>query len=370
MSIENRKAEHIRIALAKEVSSGIDTGLDDVKLIHNAVCEIDFEEIDTSVTVMGKRLRLPLIIEAITGGTREAKRINMGLAEVAESEGIGIEVGSVRATLEKPSLIDTYSIVRDRAPNTLVISNIGAVQVARHGLDYALKAMQIIDADSLAIHFNKVQELAMPEGETCFKGYGEHILELSKKLGEKLCLKETGAGFSGEAARIVESWGVKWLDVAGAGGTSWYAVEYYRAKNKGGDKASLLDKSLWDWGVPTAVSIVESKICTGLRIIASGGIRTGVDAAKSIALGASCTGMALPFLKAFTKGGVEEARRLVRSFELTLKSTMFLVGARNLEELSKIPIVVKGVTAEWLKQRGLLEKLLKGRRLIDEPGRC
>ncbi|MEM3712136.1 MAG: type 2 isopentenyl-diphosphate Delta-isomerase [Thermoproteota archaeon] len=366
MAIEDRKAEHIRIALTKEVSSRIGTWLEDVELIHNAVCEVDLEEIDTSIAVMGKRLRLPLIIEALTGGTPEAKRINMGLAEVAEAEGIGIGVGSVRAALEKPGLTDTYSIVRERAPKALVISNIGAVQVAKHGLDYALKAMQIVDADSLAIHFNKLQELVMPEGEVCFKGYGEYIAELSKRLGEKLCVKETGAGFSGEAARIVESWGVKWIDVAGVGGTSWYAVEYYRAKKKG-DKANLLGEAFWDWGVPTAVSVVETKICTRLRIIASGGIRTGIDAAKAIALGADCTGMALPFLKAFSKGGVEEARRLVRSFELALRFTMFLVGARNLNELGKIPIVVRNRTAEWLKQRGLLNRLLEGRRLFDEP---
>jgi len=367
VAIENRKAEHIHIALTKEVSSRIGTGLEDVELIHNAVCEIDLGEVDTSVVVMGKRLRLPLIIEALTGGTREAKRINMGLAEVAESEGIGIQVGSVRAALEDPRLVDTYSIVRDRAPNALVISNIGAAQVAEHGLEYALKAMELVRADSLAIHFNKLQELVMPEGETRFKGYGQHIAELSKRLGEKLCLKETGAGFSCEAARLAESWGVKWVDVAGVGGTSWYAVEYYRAKKKGGDKASLLDRRFWDWGVPTAVSIVESKTCTSLRIIASGGIRTGIDAAKAIALGASCTGMALPFLKAFSEGGVEEARRLVRSFELALRFTMFLVGARSIEELSKVPIVVRGRTAEWLEKRGLLNRLLKGRRLFDEP---
>lgn len=366
MNIEDRKAEHIRIALTEEVSSRISTGLEDVELIHNAVCEIDLEEVDTSTVVMGKRLRLPLIIEALTGGTSEAKRINMGLAEVAESEGIGIEVGSIRAALEKPSLIDTYSIVRERAPNALVISNIGAVQVAKHGLDYALKAMQVVDADSLAIHFNKLQELIMPEGENCFKGYGKYIAELSKKLGEKLCLKETGAGFSGEAARIVESWGVKWIDTAGVGGTSWYAVEYYRAKKKGVDKARLLGEAFWDWGVPTAVSIVETKMCTGLKVIASGGIRTGIDAAKAIALGADCAGMALPFLKAFSKGGVEEARRLVRSFGLALRFTMFLIGARNLDELSKVPIVVRGKTREWLEQRGLLNKLLDGRELFHE----
>ncbi|MDW8034136.1 MAG: type 2 isopentenyl-diphosphate Delta-isomerase [Nitrososphaerota archaeon] len=369
MSIEDRKAEHIRISLVKDVSSRIRTGFEDVELIHNAVREVDLEEIDTSLTVMGKRLRLPLIIEALTGGTSESKRINMGLAEVAESEGIGIGVGSVRAALEKPGLTDTFSIVRDKAPNTLVISNIGAVQVAKHGLEYALKAIEVVKADSLAIHFNKLQELIMPEGETCFKGYGKHITELSKKLGEKLCLKETGAGFSGEAAKIVESWGVKWIDTAGVGGTSWYAVEYYRAKKRGEDKASLLDEAFWDWGVPTAISIVETKMYTGLKVIASGGIRTGIDAAKAIALGAECTGMALPFLKSFLKGGIEETRRLVRSFELALKSSMFLVGARNLEELRKTPIVIRGRTAEWLGQRGLLSKLLNERGLFDEPRR-
>ncbi len=369
MAIESRKAEHIQIALTKDVSSRINTGLEDVELIHNAVREIELEEVDTSVVVMGKRLRIPLIIEALTGGTEGAKRINMGLAEVAESEGIGIGVGSVRAALENPCLTDTYSIVRERAPNALVISNIGAVQVARHGSEYALKAVEIVKADSLAVHFNKLQELVMPEGETCFKGYGEHIVELSKRLGERLCLKETGAGFSGEAAMLAESWGVKWIDTAGVGGTSWYAVEYYRATKKGGDRASLLDESFWDWGVPTAVSIVESRLCTNLKIIASGGIRTGVDAAKAIALGASCTGMALPFLKAFSKGGVEEARRLVKSFELALRFTMFLVGARKVEELAKVPLVVRGRTAEWLERRGLLNKLLKERRLLDESGR-
>jgi len=362
---EGRKAEHIRIALERDVSSRVTAGFEDVELIHNAVCEMDLGEIDTSVTVMGKRLRLPLIIEALTGGTREAKRINMGLAEVAESEEIGIGVGSVRAAMEDPSLADTYSVVRDRAPRTLVLSNIGASQLAKHGSQYALKTMEIVKADALAVHFNKLQELVMPEGETCFKGYARHIVELSKRLGEKLCLKETGAGFSGEAARLAESWGVKWVDVAGVGGTSWYAVEYYRGRGKSGSKASLLGKTLWDWGIPTAVSIVESKMCTqSLRIIASGGVRTGVDAAKAIALGASCVGIARPFLVSFLKGGVEEARRLVKSFEFALRFTMFLVGARSVEELGSVPLVVTGRTAEWLEQRGLLKKLLSGRRSI------
>jgi isopentenyl-diphosphate delta-isomerase len=368
VATESRKAEHIHIALAHDVSSRSTTGLEDVNLIHNAVREVDFNEIDTSVTVMGKRLRIPLIIEALTGGTREAKRINMGLAEVAESEGIGMGVGSVRAALEDPNMVDTYSIVRERAPNALVISNIGAVQVAKHGLDYAVKAIEVVKADSLAVHFNKLQELIMPEGETRFKDYAEKIVELSKRLGDRLCLKETGAGFSGEAAKTVESWGVKWIDVAGAGGTSWYAVEYYRAKKRMDDKASMLGEAFWDWGIPTAASIVESRICTSLSIIASGGIRTGIDAAKAIALGASCTGMALPFLKSFAKGGVEEVRRLVKSFELSLRFTMFLVGAKNLSELSRTPLVVGGSMAEWLEQRGVLRKLLSGRRLLDESG--
>lgn len=362
MATESRKAEHINIALARDVSSRVTAGFEDVELIHNAVCEVDLGEIDTSVTVMGKRLRVPLIIEALTGGTREAKRINMGLAEVAESEGIGIGVGSVRAALEDPRLVDTYSIVRDRAPNTLVISNIGAAQVAKHGSEYALKAIEVAKADSLAIHFNKLQELVMPEGETRFKGYGQHIVELSKRLGEKLCLKETGAGFGCEAARLAESWGVKWVDVAGVGGTSWFAVEYFRAERKGGEKASMLDKALWNWGVPTAVSIVESKLCArSLSIIASGGLRTGVDTAKAIALGASCAGMARPFLVSFSKGGVRETRRLVKSFELALRFTMFLVGAKNMRELGSVPLVIRGRTAEWLEQRGLLTRLLKER---------
>ncbi|MEM2050818.1 MAG: type 2 isopentenyl-diphosphate Delta-isomerase [Thermoproteota archaeon] len=364
MATESRKAEHIRIALEKDVSSRVSTGFEDVELIHNAVCEIDLSDVDTNVEVMGKRLRLPLIIEALTGGTREAKRINMGLAEVAEAEGIGIGVGSVRAAMEDPSLADTYAVVRDRAPSTLVISNIGAAQVAKHGSEYALKTMGIVGADALAIHFNKLQELVMPEGETCFKGVGSHVAELSGRLGERLCLKETGAGFSGEAARLAESWGVKWVDVAGVGGTSWYAVEYYRSRGSG-SKASMLGKALWDWGVPTAVSIVESKTFThSLKVIASGGVRTGVDAAKAIALGASCTGMAMPFLVSFSKGGVEEARRLVKSFELALRFTMFLVGARSIEELSSAPIVVRGRTAQWLEQRGVLARLLNGRRTL------
>lgn len=362
MTTESRKAEHIHIALARDVSSRVTAGFEDIELIHNAVCEVDLSEIDTSVTVMGKRLRVPLIIGALTGGTREAKRINMGLAEVAESEGIGIGVGSVRAALEDPRLVDTYSIVRDRAPNALVISNIGAAQVAEHGLEYALKAMEIAGADALAVHFNKLQELVMPEGETRFKGYGQHIVELSGMLGEKLCLKETGAGFSGEAAKIAESWGVKWIDVAGLGGTSWFAIEYFRAIKRDYEKASMLDKALWDWGIPTAVSIVESKMCAqSLKIIASGGIRTGMDAAKAIALGATCVGMARPFLVSFSRGGVDEVRKLVKSFELVLKSTMFLVGARSIEELGSVPLVVRGKTAEWLERRGLLERFLRGR---------
>ncbi|MGQ9478555.1 MAG: type 2 isopentenyl-diphosphate Delta-isomerase [Thermoproteota archaeon] len=363
----SRKADHIRIALTRDVSSRVSTGFEDVELIHNPVCEINFNEIDTSVEVMGKRLRLPLIIEALTGGTREAKRINMGLAEVAESEGIGMEVGSVRAALENPEVSDTYSVVRDRAPTTLIISNIGAVQLADKDLEYAMDAMRLVKADSLAIHFNKLQEAIMPEGEPVFKGYGSNIVELSRRLGDRLCIKETGAGFSCEAARLAKSWGVRWIDVAGVGGTSWYAVEYYRARERSDEKSSLLGGLFWDWGVPTAVSVAESKTCAPeLGVIASGGIRTGIDAAKAIALGASCVGIARPFLDSFMRGGVEEARRLVKSFELALRLTMFLVGSRSIRELSSVPIVVRGRTAEWLERRGFMH-LLAGR-MRCEPG--
>jgi isopentenyl-diphosphate Delta-isomerase len=348
-----RKADHIRISLKENVQARkTTTGLEDIYLIHKALPEIDKGRIDLSTTVFGHKFSAPLIVGAITGGTREALKINSTIAEAVEELGLGMGVGSQRAAIEDKKLEKTFAIVRKKAPTAFLVANIGGVQLVNdYGLKEAKKAIEMIGADAIAIHLNPLQEAVQPEGQTNFKGILEKISEITKELDKPVIAKETGAGIASEEAKKLEDAGVKGIDVSGAGGTSWAAVEYYRAKGKENSAQRRLGDVFWDWGIPTAVSVVEVSQTVNTHVIASGGIRDGIDIAKSVALGASLTSSSQPILEAAVEG-TTEAKMVLSSLTDELRTAMFLVGAESVKSLRKAPIAITGKTAEWLKIRG------------------
>jgi isopentenyl-diphosphate delta-isomerase len=348
-----RKADHIRISLRENVQARkTTTGLEDIFFIHKALPDIDKEKIDLSTTVLGHRFAAPLIVGAITGGTQEALKINATIAEAVEELGLGMGVGSQRAAIEDKKLEKTFAIVRKKAPTAFLVANIGGVQLVNgHGLKEVKKAIEMIDADAIAIHLNPLQEAVQPEGQTNFRGILEKMSEITKELDKPVIAKETGAGIASEEAKKLEDAGVKGIDISGAGGTSWAAVEYYRAKGKENSSQRRLGDVFWDWGIPTAVSVVEVSQTVNTHVIASGGIRDGVDIAKSVALGASLASSSQPMLETAVKG-TDETKNVLSLLMDELRTAMFLVGAESVKSLRKTPIVITGKTAEWLKIRG------------------
>ncbi len=348
-----RKADHIRISLNQNIQAGsVKTGFEDADLIHRALPEIDKERIDLSTKVFGHKFSAPLIAGAITGGTQEAMKINATIAEAAEELGLGMGVGSQRAALENRKLERTFAITRKKAPTAFLIANIGGVQLTnRYGLREARRAVEMIEADAIAIHLNALQETAQPEGQTNFAGILKKICEIAQELDTPIIAKETGAGIAAEEAKKLEAAGVKGIDVSGAGGTSFAAVEYYRAKGKKSGRTKRLGEVFWDWGIPTVVSVVEVSETVKVPVIASGGMRTGVDVAKSFALGASLASFSRPILEAAVKG-VKATCDTLSLLTEELKNTMFLVGANTIQKLHGTPIVLTGRTSELLRMRG------------------
>ena len=347
--ISDRKLEHLLICENYDVEfKNKTTGFEDIELIHNVLPEIDKNDIDLSTSVFGKKLDSPLFITAITGGHPAAKEINKQLAIAAENNGIALGVGSQRAACEHPELEDTYTVVRENAPDCLLVGNIGAPQ-----LNLAEKAVEILDADILAIHLNPLQESIQPEGDLDARGYTDLIAQITDSVKIPVLAKETGCGISAESAKILVDAGVDFIDIEGAGGTSWAAVETYRAEDR------YLGETFWDWGIPTAISTAEVVNNVNVPVISSGGIRTGLEAAKAIALGADAVGMALPFLK--NCSSQEALNTFVKRFNDSLRIAMFLVGANNIEELKQSRLVIRGKTREWLNERGINTKIYSRR---------
>jgi isopentenyl-diphosphate delta-isomerase len=342
--ISDRKLEHLLICENYDVEfKDKTTGFEDIELIHNVLPEIDKNDIDLSTSVFGKKLDSPLFITAITGGHPKGKEVNRQLAVAAENNGIALGVGSQRAACEHPELEDTYTVVRENAPDCLLVGNIGAPQ-----LNLAQKAVEILDADILAIHLNPLQESIQPEGDLDARGYTDLIAKITDVVDIPVLAKETGCGISAESAKTLVEAGVDFIDVEGAGGTSWAAVETYRAEDR------YLGEIFWDWGIPTAISTVEVTSAVDVPVISSGGIRTGLEAAKAIALGADAVGMALPFLK--NCASQEALNTFINRFNDSLRIAMFLVGANNIEELKQSNLVIRGKTREWLNERGINTK--------------
>lgn len=350
---EERKNDHINICLEENVyAKKITTGFEDVFLIHRALPEINKNDVDASTHFFNHAFTAPLIVTGMTGGTEKSLRINAAIAEAVEELGIGMGVGSQRAALENPKMERTFSVVRKKAPNAFVLANIGAPQIRKENcLSQVKRAIKMVDADALAVHLNPLQEAVQPEGETDYSEVLKNIGELTHNLDVPVIVKETGAGISAIDARKLVEVGVSGIDVAGAGGTSWAAVEYYRAKKCGDAFGEELGRSLWDWGIPTVVALVEVVQSVNVPIIASGGVRTGCDVAKSIALGASLAGFAAPVLSPSMKDSRFVRERLEHIVQ-QLKTVMFLVGASSIGKLKNVPVVVTGRTAEWLQARG------------------
>ncbi len=356
MSTSRRKIEHVRVCLEEEVESDY-TGLEDVMLIHRALPEIDFEDVDTSVEFFGKRLSFPFLVASMTGGHPETKEINANIAEAVEEAGIGMGVGSQRAAIEDESVADSFTIVREKAPKAFIYANIGAPQLLEMGAEIVDKAIEMIDADAVAIHLNYLQEAVQPEGDLKAKGCIEVIEEVCRSCSVPVIVKETGAGISREVAIMLKDAGVKVIDVGGRGGTTFAGVEVYRTSD---ELRRAIGLDFWDWGIPTAFCVVDcSRI---LPTIATGGIRSGLDLAKCVAIGAEIGSAALPFLKAATESS-EAVLKEIEYFRQGFATAMFLTGCRRVRELRSVKLFVSGRFREWLQFRKIdVERFERGER--------
>lgn len=334
--INQRKADHIKINLEQDVRSALTTGLEKFSFIHEALPELDLAEVDTTLNLFGKKLRAPILISSMTGGTEEAGTINLRLAEAAQAEGIAMGLGSQRAAIEHPDKAATFQ-VRKVAPDVLLFANLGAVQLNYgYGLDECRRAVEMIEADALILHLNPLQEAVQEGGDTNWKGLAKKIEKICKKIGVPVIAKEVGWGISKKTAKLLVECGVSAIDVAGAGGTSWSQVEMYRAPDEFTRK---LAASFIGWGIPTAESIqMVKKAAPGTKIFASGGIKDGLDIAKSIALGATLGGMAGQILKAAAVSA-EETVQALQLARRQIQVTMLNTGAGTLKELGMDKLV-------------------------------
>ncbi|HEX9677987.1 type 2 isopentenyl-diphosphate Delta-isomerase [Nitrososphaera sp.] len=345
--IKQRKKDGIEIPLHKDVQARTaSTYLEYVKLVHNALPELDYDDIDLSTTFLGHRFSVPLIIDSMTGGTDEATIINGRLGELAQQYGFGMGLGSQRAGLKSEELAATYSVARDNAPGAFLIANIGGAQLAKGlTIEEARKIVKMIGANALVVHLNPLQELVQPEGEPRYRGVLDRISELVKNMDVPVIVKEVGAGISREVAIRLEMAGVSAINVAGAGGTSWAGVEKLRADMMKNKAKARLGEVFWDWGIPTAASLIQVRRAVKLPLIASGGMRNGLEVAKCVVLGASMAAMAYPFLKAAAHSK-EALFAFTDSVIAELKSTMFLVGASNVQSLARSRYMLTGALAE------------------------
>ncbi|MBP9501670.1 MAG: type 2 isopentenyl-diphosphate Delta-isomerase [Candidatus Promineofilum sp.] len=334
---EQRKADHIRINLEEDVAfKKVTNGLEDYFFMHQALPELDLARVDTSVRLFGKTLKTPLLISSMTGGTAKAREINRTLAAAAQEVGMAMGLGSMRAGIEDPSLEPTYQ-VRDVAPDILLFANLGAVQLNYgYGLAQCQRAVDMIEADALILHFNVLQEAVQPEGDGNFAGLVDKVAAVCRALPVPVIAKEVGWGFSREAARQLADAGVAAIDVAGAGGTSWSQVEMYRAPTP---RHARLAGAFIDWGIPTAVSVGYCReAAPDLPVFASGGIRDGIEAAKCIALGATLVGLAGEFLRVADRDGVAGVVDLAGVITDELRVAMFCSAAGDLQALAKTPL--------------------------------
>jgi isopentenyl-diphosphate delta-isomerase len=334
---ESRKVDHIKINLERDVQfPRLTTGLERYRFLHNALPEVDLAEVDLSLELFGKRLRSPIFISSMTGGASLASQLNRTLAEAAQAHGLAIGVGSQRAAIEDETLAASYDI-RTLAPDVLLFANIGAVQFNYgYGLDQCRRAVELIGADALILHFNVLQEAVQPEGDTNFAHLLDKIAEICTSLAVPVIAKEVGWGFSEQNCRDLAAAGVAAIDVAGAGGTSWSQVERFRSPT---EYHEMVAAAFEDWGIPTTDAVVYAAAgAPSLPILASGGLRTGVDVAKCIALGATLGGLAGPFLKA-ANTSPEAVTQLVNALNMQLRIAMQCTGSRTLSDLRRATLL-------------------------------
>ncbi len=344
--ISRRKDDHLDLATSGDVAFKQTTTLfEHVRLLHDALPELALSELDTSLEVLGKRLRAPILIAGMTGGTDRAERINKELAAIAEARGYAFGLGSQRAMHKHPSKSHTYA-VREVAPTALVLGNLGIVQAGQMSNQEVQALVDATGADALCIHLNPAMELVQEEGDRDFRG-GLATLQRLLDLGIRLVVKETGCGISSHVARRVRQIGVEHVDVSGAGGTSWVAVETQRASAA----HKSLGQAFWEWGIPTAASVAFCAEQGFRTIFATGGISSGLDIAKAIALGASAGGIARKALQALEGGGTAGALAFFDQIESELCTAMLLTGCQNLRALAKAPRLVTGELRDWLGLR-------------------
>ena len=346
-TIKNRKRDGIDIPLKRGAQAKTSsTYLEYVRFVHNALPELDYSDVDTSSFFMGRRFAAPLIIDSMTGGTPEARKINERLGKLAQEYNIPMGLGSQRAGLKSEELASTYAIARENAPNAFLIANIGGAQLSKgFTITEVKKVIEMIQADALVIHLNPLQELIQPEGEPKYTGVLAQIANLVAKLDLPVMVKEVGAGISREVATRLETASVAAISVAGAGGTSWAGVEKIRADAAQNKIKIHLGELFWDWGIPTALSLLEVKrAIKKTPIVASGGLRNGLEVAKCIALGADMCAMAYPFLKAAAQSEAS-LFNYVNLVLAELKSTMFLLGSKNIEMLKGSRYILTGALA-------------------------
>ncbi|MEX0802399.1 MAG: type 2 isopentenyl-diphosphate Delta-isomerase [Candidatus Binatia bacterium] len=333
---QQRKKEHLELCLDAETVSGPSgSGLDSYTFVHNALPDLDIDEIDTGTTFLGKRLKAPLLISSMTGGFGIARKVNRNLAAAAQELGLAMGVGSQRVAIEEPSSVDSF-LVRDIAPDILLLANLGAVQLNYgYGIDQCRRAVQMIGADGLILHLNVLQEAVQPEGNRNFAGLTEKIAAICRELEVPVVAKEVGSGISAEVAVRLAQAGVRVIDVAGKGGTSWYAVEASRAAKAG----QPVDVAFANWGIRTDQALVAVRQAVPeMALVASGGIRSGLDMAKAIALGADMAALGQPLLAP----ALESFGNVVKSLRAViyeLKVAMLCVGARDLSALRRAPLL-------------------------------
>ena len=329
--IDQRKADHIKINLERDVRSALNSGLENYHFTHEALPELDLNRINPSLSLFGKRVAAPILISSMTGGTEEAGEINQRLAEAAQEVGVAMGVGSQRAALEHPQQTPTFAIARQVAPDILLFANLGAVQLNYgYSIDHCRRAVDMIQADALILHLNPLQEAVQDAGDTNFEGLARKIEDICRQIEVPVIAKEVGWGISEKTAKLLAGCGVSAIDVAGAGGTSWSQVEMHRAPD---EFTRQLAATFVGWGIPTADSILNvKKAVPDMTVFASGGLKDGLDIAKCIALGATLGGMAGQFLKAAAIS-TERAVEMMKLTKRQIEVTMFAAGVEKLDGL-------------------------------------
>lgn len=357
---QSRKIDHLRHTL--ELADGpVATGFADLALLHNCLPELRLEDVSLATDCAGMRLTHPVVINAMTGGALALTEVNARLAELAARTGSVMAVGSQYAAVKQPEVADSFRVVRQVNPTGLIWANIGAYATVAE----ARQVVEMIEANALQVHLNAAQEISMPEGDADFTGWLRRIEQMVKELPVPVIVKETGCGMAMEQIRLLASVGVAAIDVGGAGGTNFIAIENSRTKS---------DQSvdLLQWGIPTAISALEAMevLPPTVDLIVSGGIRSPLDALKAFAIGASAVGIATPLLRQTEQAGVDVAVKWLDNYLTLLRKTLLLLGRRDLRDLRSHPLLIGGQVAEWLEARGISSRKYAGRHQVEERGPC